>query len=106
MFHSFNHLLPIFININHAKEIFFNISQWWRSNLRIIRYMIFHRNDRPGRLLLHLLDIVIGLRDGGTAFCSLTEGMDTNTPHWGLLFQFFGALAKHERALTRERIQA
>jgi DNA invertase Pin-like site-specific DNA recombinase len=62
--------------------------------------------DRLGRSLPHLLDIVAGLRDGGVAFRSLTEGMDTNTPHGELLFHIFGALAQYERALTRERVQA
>lgn len=62
--------------------------------------------DRLGRSLPHLLDIVTGLRDGGIAFRSLTEGMDTDTPHGELLFHIFGALAQYERALTRERVQA
>lgn len=53
-----------------------------------------------------MLDIITGLRDGGVAFRSLTEGMDTNTPHGELPFHIFGALAQHERALARERIQA
>ena len=47
-----------------------------------------------------------GLRKGGVAFRSLTEGMDTTTPHGELLFHLFGALAQYERALTRERVQA
>jgi DNA invertase Pin-like site-specific DNA recombinase len=62
--------------------------------------------DRLGRSLPHLLDIVAGLREKGVAFRSLTEGMDTATPHGELLFQIFGALAQYERALTRERVQA
>lgn len=62
--------------------------------------------DRLGRSLPHLLEIVAGLRESGVAFRSLTEGMDTNTPHGELLFHLFGALAQYERALTRERVQA
>lgn len=68
--------------------------------------LVVWKLDRLGRSLPHLLDIVTGLRDGGVAFRSLTEGMDTNTPHGELLFHIFGALAQYERALTRERIQA
>lgn len=68
--------------------------------------LVVWKLDRLGRSLPHLLDIVAGLRDGGIAFRSLTEGMDTNTPQGELLFQIFGALAQYERALTRERIQA
>lgn len=47
--------------------------------------------------------IVTGLRDRGVAFRSLTEQMDTTTPHGELLFSIFGALAQYERALTQER---
>ncbi len=50
--------------------------------------------------------IVEGLREKGVAFRSLTEGMDTNTPHGELLFHIFGALAQYERALTKERVNA
>jgi DNA invertase Pin-like site-specific DNA recombinase len=68
--------------------------------------LVVWKLDRLGRSLPHLLDIVAGLRNGGVAFRSLTEGMDTNTPHGELLFHIFGALAQYERALTRERVQA
>jgi DNA invertase Pin-like site-specific DNA recombinase len=39
-------------------------------------------------------------------FRSLTEQMDTTTPHGELLFHIFGALAQYEHALTQERIRA
>ena len=68
--------------------------------------LVVWKLDRLGRSLPHLLDIVTGLRDGGVAFRSVTEGMDTNTPHGELLFHIFGALAQYERALTLERVQA
>jgi DNA invertase Pin-like site-specific DNA recombinase len=68
--------------------------------------LVVWKLDRLGRSLPHLLAIVAGLRDAGVAFRSLTEGMDTATPHGELLFHIFGALAQYERALTRERVQA
>lgn len=68
--------------------------------------LVVWKLDRLGRSLPHLLNIVASLRHGGVAFRSLTEGMDTNTPHGELLFHIFGALAQYERALTRERVQA
>jgi len=40
------------------------------------------------------------------AFRSLTEGMDTTKASGELLFHVFGALAKYERALARERVVA
>ena len=62
--------------------------------------------ERLGRSLSHLLTIVTGLRDKGVAFRSLTEQMDTTTPHGELLFHLFGALAQYERALIQERVKA
>ena len=56
--------------------------------------------------LKQVLSIVTGLRDRGVAFRSLTEQMDTTTPHGELLFSIFGALAQYERALTQERVKA
>jgi DNA invertase Pin-like site-specific DNA recombinase len=61
--------------------------------------------DRLGRSLLPLLDLLASLRDGGVAFWSLAESMDTNTPHGELLFHIFGVLEKYKRALIKERIQ-
>ena len=62
--------------------------------------------DRLGRSLPHLLSIVADLKERGVSFRSLTEQMDTDTPHGELLFSLFGALAQYERALTRERVIA
>jgi DNA invertase Pin-like site-specific DNA recombinase len=61
--------------------------------------------DRLGRSLPHL-SIITDFRTRGIAFRSLTEAMDTTTPHGELLFSMFGALAQYERALTRERVMA
>ena len=68
--------------------------------------LVVWKLDRLGRSLPHLLQIVAELREKGVGFRSLTEQMDTTTPHGELLFHLFGALAQYERALTQERIQA
>jgi len=68
--------------------------------------LIVWKLDRLGRSLPHLLTIVTDLKTRGIAFRSLTEQMDTTTPHGELLFSLFGALAQYERALTRERVMA
>ena len=68
--------------------------------------LVVWKLDRLGRSLPHLLSIVTGLRERGVAFRSLTEQMDTTTPHGELLFSIFGALAQYERALTQERVRA
>jgi hypothetical protein len=48
----------------------------------------------------------VDLHERKIAFRSLTEQMDTTTPHGEFLFSVFGALAQYERALARERILA
>jgi DNA invertase Pin-like site-specific DNA recombinase len=68
--------------------------------------LVVWKLDRLGRSLPHLLTIVTDLKDRGISFRSLTEQMDTATPHGELLFSIFGALAQYERALTRERVVA
>ena len=55
--------------------------------------LIVWKLDRLGRSLPHLLTIVTDLKARGIAFRSLTEQMDTTTPHGELLFSLFGALA-------------
>lgn len=68
--------------------------------------LIVWKLDRMGRSLAHLLAIMADLKDRKIAFRSLTEQVDTATPHGELLFSLFGALAQYERALTHERIMA
>ena len=68
--------------------------------------LVVWKLDRLGRSLPPLLHIVTTLQAQGVAFRSLTEQMDTTTPHGAFLFSVFGALAQYERALTQERIRA
>lgn len=68
--------------------------------------LVVWKLDRLGRSLQHLLQIVNDLRKRGVGFRSLTEQMDTTTPHGEFLFSVFGALAQYERALTRERVMS
>jgi len=68
--------------------------------------LVVWKLDRLGRSLQHLLAIITGLKKNNISFRSLTEQMDTTTPHGELLFNLFGSLAQYERALTRERIMA
>lgn len=68
--------------------------------------LVVWKLDRLGRSLSHLLQIVNDVQERNIAFRSLTEQMDTTTPHGEFLFSVFGALAQYERALTKERIMA
>jgi len=76
------------------------------DDLRQGDVLVVWKLDRLGRSLPHLLAIVTDLKRRGVAFRSLTEQMDTTTPHGELLFGIFGSLAQYERALTRERVVA
>lgn len=76
------------------------------NDLRAGDCLVVWKLDRLGRSLVHLLTLVEELKKRGVAFRSLTEQMDTTTPHGELLFSIFGALAQFERALTRERVMA
>ena len=76
------------------------------DDLRQCDMLVVWKLDRLGRSLPHLLAIVTDLKNRGVAFRSLTEQMDTTTPHGELLFGIFGSLAQYERALTRERVVA
>jgi DNA invertase Pin-like site-specific DNA recombinase len=68
--------------------------------------LVVWKLDRLGRSLPHLISIVDGFKKKGIAFKSLTEQMDTATPHGEFFFGIFGSLAQYERALTKERIMA
>ncbi len=68
--------------------------------------LVVWKLDRLGRSLPHLLQIMTQLKDRKIGFKSLTEQMDTTTPHGELLLHLFGALAQYERSLARERIMA
>jgi DNA invertase Pin-like site-specific DNA recombinase len=68
--------------------------------------LVVWKLDRLGRSLAHLIHLVTALQARGVAFRSLTEQMDTTTPHGEFLFHVFGSLAQYERALTTERIRA
>jgi DNA invertase Pin-like site-specific DNA recombinase len=59
--------------------------------------------DRLGRSLRDLIDVVVGLDDGGVELCSLHESIDTSTATGKLTFHIFAALAEFEAALVRER---
>jgi len=68
--------------------------------------LVVWKLDRLGRSLPHLISIVEGFKEKAIGFKSLTEQMDTTTPHGEFLFSVFGALAQYERAITKERIIA
>jgi DNA invertase Pin-like site-specific DNA recombinase len=68
--------------------------------------LVVWKIDRLGRSLSHMIRIVEEIKTRGVAFRSLTEQMDTTTPHGEFLFNIFGSLAQYERALIKERVMA
>ncbi len=62
--------------------------------------------DRLGRSLKHLLETAGQLEEREIGFRSLQEAIDTTTSGGRLIFHIFGALAKFERNLIRERTLA
>ncbi|MCB8839424.1 recombinase family protein [Aurantimonas sp. VKM B-3413] len=76
------------------------------AELRAGDVLVVWKLDRLGRSLSHLIRIVEDLKARGVAFRSLTEAMDTASPHGSFLFNLFGTLAEYERALITERVNA
>jgi DNA invertase Pin-like site-specific DNA recombinase len=76
------------------------------NDLRDGDTLVVWRLDRLGRSLPHLIDVVMGLKERGVDFRSLSESMDTTSPTGKLIFQFFGAIAEFERELLQERTNA
>lgn len=76
------------------------------DDVRVGDVLVVWKLDRLGRSLSHLIRIVEDLKQRGVAFRSLTEQMDTTTPHGEFLFNLFGSLAQYERALIKERVAA
>ena len=68
--------------------------------------LVIWRLDRLGRSLKHLIHLVEQLDKREVGLKSLQENIDTTTSGGRLVFHLFGALAKFERTLIRERTQA
>jgi DNA invertase Pin-like site-specific DNA recombinase len=66
--------------------------------------LVVWKLDRMARNLSHLIAIANKLQEGNMGLVSLTEKLDTSTPHGQLFFHMFGALAEFELSLIRERI--
>ena len=64
------------------------------------------RLDRLGRTVTQLSDLLVTLQEQDIEFCSVTEGIDTNTTGGKLVFHIFAAIAEFERDLITDRINA
>src|SRR3954471_9134310 len=76
------------------------------AGLRAGDVLVVWKLDRLGRSLSHLVRILEDLKGREVAFRSVTEDIDTTTPHGEFLYNLFGTLAQYERSLIRERVNA
>jgi len=77
-----------------------------RSYLRAGDILVVWKLDRLGRSVKGLVDLVGALAAEGVQFQSLTDGIDTTTPHGRFFFHLMASLAQMERELIVERTQA
>ena len=59
--------------------------------------------DRLGRNMLHILQTVKKLTDGGVTLVSTSDGIDSSTPAGRMMIGVLGSLAEYERELIKER---
>jgi DNA invertase Pin-like site-specific DNA recombinase len=59
--------------------------------------------DRLGRNMLHILQTVKELTDGGVTLVSTSDGIDSSTPAGRMMIGVLGSLAEYERELIKER---
>ncbi|MCG8604360.1 recombinase family protein [bacterium] len=73
--------------------------------LRVIRpndVLVVYKLDRLGRSVFHLTDLLKRFHAEGIHFCSLTEGINTTTPHGRFIYHLLSGIAELQRDLIRE----
>jgi DNA invertase Pin-like site-specific DNA recombinase len=68
--------------------------------------VVVHKLDRLARSMLQFVRVLELLKQRGVRLVSLTETIDTETPHGRMVLQIIGVFAEFERELIRERCLA
>jgi DNA invertase Pin-like site-specific DNA recombinase len=68
--------------------------------------LLVFKLDRVGRSLQHLLGFLQELRNRQVDFISLTENINTSTPHGELIWNILGSFAQYERQIIVARTMA
>jgi DNA invertase Pin-like site-specific DNA recombinase len=77
-----------------------------QSHLREGDVLVVWKLDRLGRSVKGLVELVGEFEQQGVQFRSLTDGIDTTTPHGRFFFHMMASLAQMERELISERTKA
>lgn len=68
--------------------------------------LVVYKLDRLARSMSHFVTVFDRLKTKGVGFKSLTEAIETETPHGRMFMQLLGVFAEFERELIRERCLA
>ncbi len=68
--------------------------------------LVVFKLDRLGRSVLHLADLLARFEREGIYFCSLSEGINTTSPHGRMVYQLFSVFAEFQRELIVENTMA
>lgn len=68
--------------------------------------LVVYKLDRLARSVLHFVKLFEQFQSRGIAFRSLTESIDTETPHGRMFIHMLTAFAEFEREVIRERCLA
>lgn len=89
-----------------GREAFMELLDALKKNPLSVDTLLVYKLDRLGRSLPDLINTVKFLGDCGIQLISITDNIDTTSPHGRLFFHLMSSIAEFERELIFERTQA